>query len=69
MQGVENLFARADRLASYGPEFCDITWGAGGTTADLTLEIASKLQNMVGTRLPSCPPLLCASQPLLAPGI
>ena len=52
MQGVENLFARADRLASYGPEFCDITWGAGGTTADLTLEIASKLQNMVGTRLP-----------------
>eukprot|EP00891_Asterochloris_glomerata_P001320 jgi/Astpho2/1320/e_gw1.00024.9.1_t len=46
-EGVENLFARADRLASYGPEFCDITWGAGGTTADLTLEIASKLQNMV----------------------
>jgi hypothetical protein len=26
--------------------FCDITWGAGGSTADLTLDIASKMQNM-----------------------
>ena len=34
-------------MASYGPTFCDITWGAGGTTADLTLDIAAKMQNMV----------------------
>jgi hypothetical protein len=27
--------------------FCDITWGAGGSTADLTLDIAAKMQNMV----------------------
>ena len=27
--------------------FCDITWGAGGSTADLTLDIATKMQNMV----------------------
>lgn len=47
MQGVENLFDRQDRMASYGPTFCDITWGAGGTTADLTLDIAAKMQNMV----------------------
>ena len=46
-QGVENLFDRQDRMASYGPTFCDITWGAGGTTADLTLDIAAKMQNMV----------------------
>jgi hypothetical protein len=26
--------------------FCDITGGAGGSTADLTLDIASKMQNM-----------------------
>ena len=26
--------------------FCDITWGAGGSTADLTLDIAVKMQNM-----------------------
>ena len=38
-----------DRMATHDPTFCDITWGAGGTTADLTLEIASKMQNMVCT--------------------
>ena len=27
------------------PLFCDITWGAGGSTADLTLDIAAKMQN------------------------
>lgn len=47
LQGVENLFDRQDRMASYGPTFCDVTWGAGGSTAELTLEIASKMQNMV----------------------
>ena len=45
--GVENLFERMDRLVSYGPSFCDITWGAGGSTADLTLEIASRMQNAI----------------------
>ena len=59
MQGVENLFDRQDRMASYGPTFCDITWGAGGTTADLTLDIAAKMQNMV--RLPSML-LLCKAE-------
>lgn len=34
-------------MAAYGPTFCDITWGAGGTTADVTLDIATKMQNMV----------------------
>jgi 5,10-methylenetetrahydrofolate reductase len=46
-QGVENLFERLDRMASYGPTFCDITWGAGGTTADVTLDIATRMQNQV----------------------
>ncbi|KAJ0255569.1 Methylenetetrahydrofolate reductase 1 [Hirschfeldia incana] len=45
--GVDNLFERMDRLVSYGPSFCDITWGAGGSTADLTLEIASRMQNAI----------------------
>jgi methylenetetrahydrofolate reductase (NADPH) len=46
-EGVENLFERMDRMVSYGPSFCDITWGAGGSTADLTLEIADRMQNEV----------------------
>eukprot|EP00741_Cyanophora_paradoxa_P022032 tig00021433_g21268.t1 len=44
--GVENLFERIDRMAEFEPLFCDITWGAGGTTADLTLEISMTAQNL-----------------------
>ncbi|CAN4126697.1 unnamed protein product [Withania somnifera] len=45
--GVENLFERMERMVMHNPSFCDITWGAGGSTADLTLEIAKRMQNMV----------------------
>ena len=45
--GVDNLFERMDRMVSYSPTFCDITWGAGGSTADLTLDIADRMQNEV----------------------
>jgi len=48
---VENLFIRQDRMAGLNPTFCDITWGAGGTTADLTMQIATKMQNTVGSKL------------------
>lgn len=46
-EGVENLFERMERMVVHGPSFCDITWGAGGSTADLTLEIANRMQNIV----------------------
>ncbi|KAK9672132.1 hypothetical protein RND81_12G079000 [Saponaria officinalis] len=45
--GVENLFERMERMVAHSPSFCDITWGAGGTTADLTLDIAYRMQNIV----------------------
>ncbi|KAI4295291.1 hypothetical protein L6164_035352 [Bauhinia variegata] len=45
--GVDNLFERMDRMVAHNPSFCDITWGAGGSTADLTLEIANKMQNII----------------------
>ncbi|XP_043705692.1 probable methylenetetrahydrofolate reductase isoform X1 [Telopea speciosissima] len=45
--GVDSLFERMDRMVAHNPTFCDITWGAGGSTADLTLEIANKMQNMI----------------------
>uniref|UniRef100_M1C550 Methylenetetrahydrofolate reductase n=1 Tax=Solanum tuberosum TaxID=4113 RepID=M1C550_SOLTU len=45
--GVDNLFERMERMVSHNPSFCDITWGAGGSTADLTLEISNRMQNMV----------------------
>ena len=34
-------------MVRHGPTFCDITWGAGGSTSDLTLEIAIRMQNLV----------------------
>jgi methylenetetrahydrofolate reductase (NADPH) len=48
-EGIENLFDRMDRMVVHQPAFCDITWGAGGSTSALTLDIANKMQNMVCT--------------------
>ncbi|KAF6150136.1 hypothetical protein GIB67_023091 [Kingdonia uniflora] len=45
--GVDTMFDKMDRMVSHSPSFCDITWGAGGSTADLTLDIANKMQNMI----------------------
>ena len=42
--GVKNLYIRINRLCSLEPTWVDITWGAGGRTGDLTLEIAKNTQ-------------------------
>mmetsp|Transcript_19416 Transcript_19416/g.28776 ORF Transcript_19416/g.28776 Transcript_19416/m.28776 type:complete len:410 (-) Transcript_19416:1103-2332(-) len=40
-EGVKNLYARMDRMKeNVAPLFTDVTWGAGGSTADLSMEIA-----------------------------
>eukprot|EP01083_Nonionella_stella_P114622 339155_1 len=45
--GVKNLYARMERMkTNLNPLFTDITWGAGGSTADLSMELAI---NMVKT--------------------
>lgn len=69
LQGVENLFDRMDRMATHDPTFCDITWGAGGTTADLTLEIAGKMQNMVCKLLYKASIVHCTYRLVLLPSI
>jgi methylenetetrahydrofolate reductase (NADPH) len=46
-EGVKNLHERQLRMVDLKPAFCDITWGAGGSTADLTLQIATSMQNQV----------------------
>lgn len=46
--GVENLYARMDRMAALEPLFCDMTWGAGGSSADLTLELSANAQKLSG---------------------
>lgn len=46
--GLENLYDRIERMSKLSPIFLDITWGAGGSTAELSLEIASNMQNLIG---------------------
>jgi methylenetetrahydrofolate reductase (NADPH) len=42
-EGVANLVARFDRMKLQEPMYADVTWGAGGTTSDLTLDLCTKL--------------------------
>lgn len=46
--GLQNLYARLDRMASLEPCFIDITWGAGGTTSDTTLTLSKNAQQFFG---------------------
>lgn len=46
-EGVANLKERQMRMVALGPTFCDITWGAGGSTADVTLDVARSMQQEV----------------------
>ena len=48
-QGEESLFERAlPRLASAAPDFFSVTYGAGGSTRDKTLEVADHVQRHHG---------------------
>jgi len=60
-QGVQNLYDRMERMYALGPEFIDVTWGAGGTTSDLTLEICQTAQAVYG--LETCMHLTCTNMP------
>jgi len=40
-KGVLNLYKRVWRMAKQQPLFGDITWGAGGSTSDLTMDLAT----------------------------
>ncbi|KAF4319806.1 hypothetical protein G195_004769 [Phytophthora kernoviae 00238/432] len=49
--GVENLYARMDRMAALEPLFCDMTWGAGGSSAQLTTELSANAQKLSGLEM------------------
>lgn len=42
---LEGTYATIDNLASLGPDLISVTYGAGGTSRDNTLDIASTIQN------------------------
>ena len=43
-EGVEKLHKVIDTMAKQDPLFMDFTWGAGGTTSDLTLDLSRDSQ-------------------------
>mmetsp|Transcript_38721 Transcript_38721/g.61789 ORF Transcript_38721/g.61789 Transcript_38721/m.61789 type:complete len:409 (-) Transcript_38721:371-1597(-) len=46
-KGVESLKKSLANMVKWGPQWMDVTWGAGGTTSDLTPEICNYIQNSV----------------------
>ena len=42
-QGVANLFQHVARLIDFDPSFITCTYGAGGSTQELTLEIVARV--------------------------
>ena len=46
---LENLFATVKELSDLKPDFISVTYGAGGSTRDRTLEIASRVKKDFGT--------------------
>ncbi|CAN8061916.1 unnamed protein product [Agarophyton chilense] len=46
--GVSNLYQRVERMTAVEPLFCDVTWGAGGSTSGLTLELSGNIQKYLG---------------------
>ena len=46
--GMDNLYSRIDRMASLHPAYIDVTWGAGGSTADKTLDMCKTIQKYFG---------------------
>jgi len=47
-KGVENLCARFGKMQKQEPAYADMTWGAGGSTSDLTVDLCKKMVNDYG---------------------
>ncbi|KAI9477182.1 methylenetetrahydrofolate reductase (NAD(P)H) met13 [Coemansia sp. RSA 989] len=47
-QGLANLYDRIERMSRLGPMFVAVTWGAGGATAQRTLELCGACQGIFG---------------------
>ncbi|KAI8458966.1 methylenetetrahydrofolate reductase [Phakopsora pachyrhizi] len=59
--GFSNLYDRIERMSELGPIFIDITWGAGGTTSNLTTDFVKMAHQNFG--LETCMHLTCTNMP------
>jgi methylenetetrahydrofolate reductase (NADPH) len=59
-QGVTNLFAHVGRLVEFDPSFITCTYGAGGSTQELTLEIVARVRREF--KLPVATHLTCVGR-------
>lgn len=46
--GIRNLFEACEHLKPYDPKFVDVTWGAGGSSSDLTVDLCVRAKNEHG---------------------
>jgi len=60
--GEAALFRHAERLSQFAPRFITCTFGAGGSTRDKTLHIASEIQQRLGCSVAAH--LTCVGSPI-----
>ena len=56
-EGMEKLMETAKQLSHYSPDFFSVTFGAGGSTRQRTLETVAKLQKI--SKIPIAPHISC----------
>ncbi|KAI9187769.1 methylenetetrahydrofolate reductase (NAD(P)H) met13 [Blastocladiella emersonii ATCC 22665] len=60
--GIQNLYDRLERMSNLRPEFIDVTWAAGGSSSEATLDICNVAQTVYGFE--TCMHLTCTNMPL-----
>ena len=55
----ENVLAATEKIAELNPSFISVTYGAGGSTSKLTIEVASDITNL--HNVPVLPHLTCVA--------
>ena len=56
------MYSRIERMALWGPQFIDVTWGAGGSTAEKTLGISTNAAKYLGVNVQMH--LTCTNMPI-----
>ena len=59
-EGTESLFRTIERLKGYHPDYVSVTYGAGGSTRDKTMDIVARIKNETG--LETMSHLTCVAQ-------